>query len=132
MKIRLAMLVLLLLLIPLAGGAAAPDAKRTLEGQFHWSQGNETGDLRAVFTPTGAGTWDVSFNFDFDGSHTYTGTAEGKLEEGGSLEGSAKEDRGRRTWRFEGSFKNGRYEGKHFEKRGRSEEERSGTLTLFL
>ena len=131
MRSRLA---LFALMVVLAVSAAVPvaslDAAKVLDGQWRWHEGNEVGDLKATFEPVTANTWKVSFRFDFDGPHVYTGTAEGSFTEGGRLEGRVNSDRGRRQWRFEGTFKNGRLDGKHFEKRG-PEEELSGTLTLF-
>jgi hypothetical protein len=131
MSSRLGLFLLLALLaISPAERVASLDAAKVLDGQWRWNQGNEVGDLKATFEPVTATSWKVSFSFNFDGPHVYTGTAEGSLAEGGRLEGRVHSDKGRREWRFEGTFKNGKLDGKHFEKRGR-EEELSGTLTLF-
>ena len=105
-------------------GADATEA-RTLVGEYNWTGGGATGELEAVFGPTGADTWDVDFKFVFDGqSHTYTGTANGSLGEG-ELSGTVKTENGRRTFTFKGRFEAGSFVGEHFE-RGR----KTGTLTL--
>lgn len=108
----------------------APSAAQTMKGQFRWTQADEVGELQASFTPTGAASWNVSFRFEFRGPHTYTGTAAGTLAEGSQLSGEVQDEKGRRHWKFAGTFKNGRLDGEHFELRG-GEQERSGTLTLF-
>jgi hypothetical protein len=131
MSSRLAWFALLAVLaIWPAERVASLDGLTVLEGQWRWTPGNEAGDMKATFEPVAASSWKVSFSFNFNGPHVYTGTAEGSLAEGGRLVGRVQSDVGRQQWRFEGTFKNGRLDGNHFAKRGR-EEELSGTLTLF-
>lgn len=131
MSSRLAWFALIALLaISPAERVASLDAATVLDGEWTWKPGDETGDMKATFEPITARSWKVSFRFNFNGPHVYTGTAEGSLGEGGRLVGRVQSDVGRQEWRFEGTFKNGRLEGKHFAKRGR-EEELSGTLSLF-
>ena len=107
--------------------AAEPgqDDRRTLNGNYYWTDGSTRGALKAVFTQTGEQTWDVEFRFRFrDRPHTYTGVAEGSLGDG-ELSGTVKNESKRRTFTFRGEFENGRFEGDHFEGR-----HRTGTLTL--
>ncbi len=109
------------------GAEDAEKAETTLVGEYQWNRG-PTGDLKAVFTPTGEGTWDVSFYFDFrDKPHTYSGTAEGSMD--GALSGEVQNENKKRTFIFEGSFKDGVFEGNHEE----TTPERAGeTGTLML
>lgn len=121
----------MIVLAALAGLAVAPvpaDEPRTLEGGFVWSQG-PTGDLKAVFKPTGEGQWDVDFHFNFRGEdHTYSGTAQGKLAEG-SLSGSVQNENKKRTFKFQGEFKDGEFQGTHSEVKGDGSVD-TGTLML--
>lgn len=107
----------------------ADDGKQTLTGLFDSGYQDKVRPLRAVFTPTGEGAWDVVFHFKFNGAdHQYRGVAEGGLREG-LLSGRVENEGGRRTFSFRGEFKNGKFKGEHFETtRGR--EERTGSLTL--
>ncbi|MDA8017067.1 MAG: hypothetical protein MPN21_06410 [Thermoanaerobaculia bacterium] len=117
------LLALSLFLVP------AAFAEETLVGEYQWDQGGASGDLRAVFEPTGDNTWEVSFYFDFRSKpHVYSGTATGSLEDG-TLEGTVKNENKRRTFTFEGSFQNGEFRGNHAETT-RGEPIRTGTLTL--
>jgi hypothetical protein len=109
------------------GPAVAADA-RTLKGGFVWTQGSE-GDLEAVFIPAGEDRWEVSFHFTFRGEdHTYTGEAEGSLNEG-SLSGTVLNETKKRTFTFTGEFEKGEFRGTHAEV-GESGERKTGTLTL--
>jgi len=110
-------------------GIAAAKGEQALTGSYVWDDGDAEGKLRAVFTPTGDATWNVSFYFTFQGQpHTYTGTAEGSLTDG-DLEGKVLTENKRRTFVFEGSFKDGLFHGTHAEYK-REKERRMGTLTL--
>ena len=103
--------------------------KRTLKGSFHWTDGGNKGDLEAVFTPTGEGTWDVAFHFKFRGEpHTYSGTAEGTLANG-ALEGRVLNEGRNRTFTFKGTFAEGEFQGAHAEIEDDGEHA-TGTLTL--
>lgn len=102
--------------------------EQTLTGRFRWTQAGEEGDLRAVFTPKGENSYDVSFHFDYRGEHTYTGTAEGSLKEGG-LKGTVQDEYKRRRWDFEGTFHAGKFQGNHVELRD-GDRQATGTLTL--
>ena len=109
--------------------AAAAAATHTLTGSYLWEQGGDRGPLEAVFTPAGDLRWDVSFHFEHGGSnHTYTGTAEGHLDEG-ALSGKVQADRRRRTFTFRGEFKNGKFSGTHAEVMG-NDQQRTGTFTM--
>ena len=110
--------------------APAPDGDVTMNGSYLWTYNNgKPGDLRAVFTPNGEGKFNVSFYFKFDGqNHTYTGTAEGSLDNG-ALKGSVTNENKRRTFTFEGTCTNGKFEGNHAETtKGRAG--RTGTMKL--
>lgn len=112
----------------------APDGndEHTLIGAYHWERGETKGDLKAVFTPSadGEGAWNVAFHFDFRGdAHTYTGEAKGSLTNG-SLEGTVYNEEKNRTFTFEGTMEDGKFEGTHGEVGGRRGTRRTGTLTL--
>jgi len=125
-------IVVALLVVACAPSFAEGD-EVTLTGQFVWERddGNHSGDLKAVFTPTGKKTWNVSFYFEWeDGRHVYEGTAEGSLTKG-ELKGEVVNDNKERpgTFRFKGKFKDGVFEGRHGSVRDGKENE-LGTLTL--
>ena len=95
------------------GPGLAEEEDVTLMGEFVWARddGDRTGELKAVFTPTGKGEWDVSFQFDWeDGAHVWEGTAQGNLKKG-SLKGEVLTDNEERqgTFRFNGKFKDGKF-----------------------
>ena len=103
--------------------------KRTLKGAFEWSDEGYEGDLKAVFTPTGEGTWDVAFHFEFQGQqHVYAGTAEGTLA-GGELKGRVLNEDKKRAYLFTGTFTDGEFHGTHSEVR-KGGDHTTGTLTL--
>ena len=111
------------------GLVSAADGKRTLKGSYEWTDSQGTGDLEAVFTPTGEGTWDVAFHFVFQGtSHIYAGTAEGSLA-GGDFKGRVLNDGKNRTFIFTGTFSGGEFHGTHAEI-GRDGKHPTGTLKL--
>ncbi|MEM7481053.1 MAG: hypothetical protein AAF481_07740 [Acidobacteriota bacterium] len=115
-------------LVLTASLVAAPD-QQVLKGEYFWTYDNTRGDLKATLTPTGENTWDIAFDFRFSGEpHTYKGTATGSLDNG-SLAGTVKNENGRRTFTFEGSFDDGRFEGTHAELR-KGKERSMGTLWL--
>jgi hypothetical protein len=110
-------------------GLARAANERTLTGTYVWNDGAR-GDLAADFTATGENRWNVDFRFEFDGQdHVYSGTAEGSLD-GGPLKGAVKNESGKRTFEFEGSFRDdGEFRGTHAETtKGRRAQ--TGTLTL--
>jgi len=116
----------------LSGAMVAVQADQestTLSGSFVWEHGNSSGDLEAVFAPTGEGSWDVSFQFTFRSKpHTYSGSATGSLTEG-ALSGTVLNESKNRTFTFEGAFEDGVFNGTHSEVL--SEQTMSmGTLTL--
>ena len=120
---------IVVLLMAAAGFVQAEEESRTLTGAFIWEDGNTTGDLEAVFTPTDEGEWDVSFQFEFRGRpHVYTGAATGSLS-AGRLEGRVLNDNKRRTFTFEGSFAEGEFSGTHAEVSD-DKSHSTGTLTL--
>ena len=132
MKKAALVLVALALLLTTPGILMAEEAAdaHTLTGQFKWNRQDEPGDLKAVFTPTGENTWDVSFYFTFrEEDHVYSGTAEGGLGEG-DLKGKVMTDGEKPSpFSFEGKFVDGTFSGTHASMRNEEPEE-TGTLTL--
>ena len=111
------MAVLAVALLCWAGPLSLAADEVTMEGEFVWtrSDGDTKGDLKAIFTPTGQGTWDVAFHFDWeDGPHVYAGTAKGDLT-GGQLEGEVQNDSSDRkaTFQFSGTIEDGAFAGTH-------------------
>ena len=107
---------------------AATEETRTFSGHYRWDEQDLSGNLEAVFTPTGETTWDVSFSFKFQGSHTFSGTAEGSLKSG-KLEGTVRNERENRTFDFSGTVKRGKFRAVHFESTGGAQR-RTGTLSM--
>ena len=104
----------------------------TLEGGFVWERedGNQEGDLKAIFTSTSDGEWEVAFHFDWeDGAHIYSGTCSGSLE--GELSGDIVSDGEREMkFKFSGEFVDGQFTGTHGFVTEEGEIKNSGTLTL--
>jgi hypothetical protein len=111
-------------------GLGAEDV--TLNGSFVWEndEGEHKGDLKAVLTPTGEGTWSVAFHFDWeDGPHVYRGTCSGSL--GGDLSGEVTSDGERKMqFTFSGAFEGGSFSGTHNFVDKDGAQKRAGTLTL--
>ncbi len=124
---------LLLSALPsLFGMNAAPSSGSvTLHGSYIWKgDPRDPGELRAVFTPQEEGRWRVAFHFRFDGrKHVYRGSAQGSLENG-RLSGTVKNERGNRTFLFDGTARDGNFSGNHSERRRNGRTEKSGTLRL--
>ncbi|ANM29006.1 hypothetical protein ABI59_04430 [Acidobacteria bacterium Mor1] len=98
-------------------GAIAEKTEVTLEGSFVWARddGDQTGDLKAVFTPNGDDAWNVAFHFEWEGKpHVYAGTASGNLKTG-ELSGEVESDSEERktTFNFTGEFADGVFKGTH-------------------
>ena len=128
-------LAMLLILSGLGGISLAGD-EVTLQGQFVWNttSGEEvTGDLKAIFTPTGEDAWDLAFHFEWEGeAKVYSGTVHGSLSEG-ALEGEVNdggEGENRHTYRIRGSFKDGEFAGVHTILSNEDGPRDLGTLTL--
>jgi hypothetical protein len=123
---------LILLALSLSGIALAADTE-TLTGEFVWTRddGDETGDLEAIFTVTGEGAYDVVFHFDWEGEpRTWKGTAKGSLEKG-KLEGEVLSDfDDPATFTFSGKFKKGAFQGTHGQVTKDGELKATGTMTL--
>jgi len=123
----LAISTLLLIVTPLFAGES-----QTLKGDFIWERSDEnvTGELKAVFEPTGESAWNVSFYFSFEEKeHVYSGTAEGSLTDG-ELKGRVMSDGEKpQPFGFEGTFAEGSFQGTHMGFR-KGEGTRTGTLTL--
>ena len=127
----------LLFLWPIAGVMAEEavanvpaDDVVAMTGEYYWEEGHNEGVLRKVlFTPTGAGTWDVAFHFSFRGrSHVYRGTAAGSLTQG-ALEGTIRNESEKRSFTFSGEFDDGTFQGTHREFKGSSSWS-TGTMML--
>ena len=118
------------LLIAAQGSSLMAAETETLKGQFVWNNGDQAGDVEAVFTPTGKNMWDVAFHFTWEGEpHTYSGTAEGNLKKG-DLSGHVETDGEQKgQFVFKGQFKDGTFEGTHAGMRD-GEERPTGTITL--
>jgi hypothetical protein len=116
----------------LAGSMAysAEENTQTFSGFYRWDAQDLSGDLKAVFTPTGETTWKVTFDFKFQGPHTYVGTAEGSLRSG-TLEGTVLNERETRSFDFSGKIKKGKFRGVHFESTGGARR-KTGTLSMNL
>ena len=123
----LAIATLLLTVTPLFAGES-----QTLKGDFIWERSDEqiTGELKAIFEPTGDSAWNVSFHFTFEEKqHVYSGTAEGSLTDG-ALKGKVMSDGEKpQPFEFEGTFAEGSFEGTHTGFR-QGERNPTGTLTL--
>ena len=124
---RLAKAVLLTILVS-SMAYTATDGTRTFSGHYRWDGQDLSGNLEAVFTPTGEATWDVSFSFKFQGPHTFSGTAEGSLKRG-KLEGTVRNERETRSYDFRGAVKKGKFRGVHFESTGGARR-KTGTLSM--
>jgi hypothetical protein len=124
---KLRNLILIAVIVASTASAGAEDT-RTFKGHFTWDTQNLSGNLEAVFTPTGEATWDVSFHFTFQGSHTFSGTASGSLQSG-KLEGTVHNERETRSFYFRGTAKKGKFRGTHFESTG-GPHRKTGTLSM--
>jgi hypothetical protein len=118
------MLVLTIVFAP----AAPAQESHTLEGHWIWDALGDTGSVEAVFTPTGEGTWEVAFHFNYRGAHVYKGTAEGSLSDG-ELNGEVAADDQDRTFSFRGRVRKGKFRGTHFETTGGSRR-KTGSLSM--
>ena len=117
------------ILLTVVGPSAIAAESTTLTGEFEWNQRGSRGDLEAIFTPTGEGSWDVDFNFEFRGrAHTYSGTATGSLS-AGKLKGTVFNESKERSFVFSGKVKDGKFNGQHAEV-GDDREIKTGTLSL--
>ena len=126
---RVGLLWLGMLCVAVAGLASGADSNRTLKGTYEWTNSGKTGELKAIFTPTGEGKWDVAFHFEFEGQpHVYAGTAEGSLSEG-ALKGTVKTENKKRTFTFTGAIHDGTFTGTHADLSAEGEQP-TGTLTL--
>lgn len=128
---------------PVAAAAPAPavapvlavaDDDVTLEGSFVWARddGERTGDLTAILTPSGSSEWSVAFHFIWeDEPHVYLGDASGSLVSG-LLEGSAENDDEdhKISFRFKGEFEDGTFNGVHSYVDDDGSLKEVGTLTL--
>ena len=116
----------------LVGGFALAGDDITMNGGYVWERedGAKEGALTAKFTPSGEGTWDVSFSFDWeDGPHICTGSCKGSLD--GELSGDIVSDGDRKmNFKFNGAFKDGQFSGTHAFVNEDGTAKNSGTMTL--
>lgn len=114
-----------------AHGASVVPEKITFQGEYQWrADPRNPGALKATFSPDGQGNYRVAFYFRFDGrKHVYRGTATGSLTEG-PLKGKVKNERGNRTFTFNGTVGNGRFWGDHGEINRYGKIYGTGTFTL--
>ena len=128
---RIGWAALLAALVLIASPSFAADDV-TLEGGFVWERedGNQDGDLKAIFTPTGEGEWSVEFQFDWeDGPHVYKGNCSGSLD--GELSGDVVSDGDREMkFKFSGTFEDGEFSGSHGFVTEEGELKPAGTFTL--
>ena len=121
-----------IVLVALALVGVAHGAEEAIEtryrGEYLWESGDARGKLEIVFKPTGEESWDVAFHFNFQGPHTFVGTAEGSLVSG-KLEGTVVNERETRTFAFRGTVKKGKFRGMHFEATG-GLRRKTGTLSM--
>lgn len=118
----------LLCLLAVAAPLASAEETQKFAGHYRWDAQDLSGNLEAVFTPTGESTWDVAFHFNFQGPHTFVGTAQGSLGTG-KLEGTVVNERETRTFKFRGTVKKGKFRGVHFETSGGGQR-KTGTLSM--
>ena len=89
---------LALLAVPAAAAAAEREAA-TFTGTYDWKQGGSD-ELSAEFTPDGPDRWKVTFRFRFDGKErTWKGTAEGSLNDGTKVTGTARNKKKNFEWK---------------------------------
>ncbi len=127
-RLALTLAVAVLLLGAYTGIAQAKATE--MNGHFVWNNEDQTGDLKAVFTKTGKGMYDVSFHFMWeDEPHVWSGTAEGDLKDG-MLKGKVMTDGERQSeFVFSGEVKKGKFEGTHGSMRD-GEMNDTGTMAL--
>lgn len=106
----------------------AEPALRVFTGHYDWRDGGKD-DLTIEFEPDGDGRWKVRFRFEFDGrGNTWKGSAEGALEDGSRVTGTAKWKS--RKWTWSATLEDGVMRGTHTELTSRSKTYRTGTFEL--
>ena len=129
MRPTMLLFVTLMLVFPARQPSADVDDSRRLRGEYTSDHHRGKRPLEATFALTQDDHWKVVFHFDWDRRRTYSGTAEGSLSEG-PLEGVVADEGRRRIFTFRGEFKDGLFEGTHYEVDRRGRERRTGTLVL--
>ena len=82
---RFAGVAFLLVIAGLAFAAVQAGETTTLSGSYDWKDGGSD-DLSAEFEPDGEDRWKVTFRFRWsDRDHTWSGAAEGSLDDGSKL-----------------------------------------------
>ena len=125
-RLAIGLLALVCLLLPANLGA---EETVTFRGEYVWDLDGHQNQVEAVFTSTGEGTWDVTFDFDYARREgTYEGTAKGSLQNG-TIEAEVNDAGGTLRYRVEAEIEGDRLEGRHFDiYRGRKKV--GGTLRL--
>lgn len=130
-KLHRYIFVSLLTVVLAAAGITALHAAsepQSFSGRYDWSDGGRD-DLRIEFEPKGDGAWSVTFRFRFDGrSNTWKGTAQGSLDDGSELTGTARW-RSRR-WSWKATIDDGVMSGTHTELRSRGRTYETGTFVV--
>lgn len=125
---RLIVSLLLLAVAGIVSSTLAVSTPKVFTGQYDWRDGG-TGDLSAEFKPDGDNQWRVTFRFDFDGSSkTWKGKAEGNLEDGSEVTGTASWKS--RDWGWTATIEEGTMRGKHTELKSRGRTYDTGTFEL--
>ena len=102
--------------------------KQVFSGSYDWKQGGSD-ELSAEFKPDGENRWKVTFRFRWNKSNnTWKGKAEGSLEDGSTLTGTATS--GSRNWIWEASIEDGVMRGSHREIHGSDKRYDTGTFEL--
>lgn len=115
--------------LAIAGIAATADPpSQVFTGHYDWRDGGRD-ELTAAFEPDGDEQWKVEFRFEFDGRrNTWKGSAEGSLEDGSEMTGTAAWRS--RKWTWSASLEDGVMRGTHTELKSRGKTYETGTFEL--
>ncbi len=129
-KPKLILLALCSVALAVAGTAStlAEPESQVFTGHYQW-HGGGTDDLTAEFEPTGDGQWKVTFRFEFDGKgNTWRGSAEGDLDDGSEVTGTAAWRS--RKWTWSATLEDGVMRGTHTELKSRGRTTETGSFEL--
>lgn len=112
-----------------AVAVASHAADITLTGKFNRGKEADGKALKAVLTPDGKNTWNVTYEADWKGKPAvYTGKITGDLKNG-AFTGDAVGKDGKRTWLVEGKAADGKLTFDHFETT-KGKKARTGSASL--